>query len=56
MNYLELDIDNVKRELYFLLLKKEQDKYSDIEVELLFQLSKDNAIQSVIREKFKVLK
>lgn len=50
MSYLELNIKDAKRKLYFYLLKKNPDEYSDIEIELLFQLSKDDAIQSVLRD------
>jgi hypothetical protein len=53
MNDLNLKLDNVKRELYFLLLCKDTDTCSDIEVEVMYQLSKDNAIQSVLRTKNK---
>lgn len=39
-------IDEVKRELFSLLMKLDSNNMSDIDVELLFQLSKDKAIQS----------
>lgn len=54
MNDLDLKIENTKRELYFLLCEKNhKSEYSDIEVELLYQLAKDDAIQSVLNTTIK---
>lgn len=41
------DMLEAKRELYSLLLKLSEDEITDIELELMFLLSKDEQIQSL---------
>lgn len=43
-------IQEAKRQLYFLLLKKQEDELTDTEVDIQFYLFKDEQIQEIYRK------
>lgn len=49
--YMKEELLEAKRKLYHLLLNKNSDELSDNEVEIMFQLSKDEQIQELLNSK-----
>lgn len=50
MSAMAIKLKEAKRQLYFLLLNRKEEEFSDTEIDLLFYLSKDKQIQEIYKK------